>query len=181
MSDDVSSPMADATADDLPPAGGEDRDGTTGDAGAPSRPDSGLGDAGGMLGSAVLSLARVLFRRGRKTAKRAAEGGRVRLDLRQLRRDRDVMYQKLGREVRTLIEGGELRHPGLERGIGRIEELEARIAEVEAEIAARAEAARVEAARGESSGEAADEESADELEAGAAAQESDGSDPDAAA
>jgi hypothetical protein len=99
--------------------------------------DAEVNQAGAMLSQAMLSLARVVFRRGREGARRAASSGRVRLDLRQLRRDRDVMYQKLGREVRHLLEGGEVQHPGLARGVDRIKELEARIAEVEAELVAR--------------------------------------------
>ena len=110
----------------------DDPTGPTTAAGAPP-----LGDAGAMLSQAVLGLARVVFRRGREGARRAASSGRVRLDLRQLRRDRDVMYQKLGREVRHLVEGGEVEHPGLARGVQRIRDLEEQIAAVEADLAAR--------------------------------------------
>lgn len=81
---------------------------------------------GGLLG--------VLMDRGKRELERAASGTRVRLDLRQLRRDRDAMYQKLGREVRALLEGGEIQHPGLQRGVERIHELDRKIAEVEAEM-----------------------------------------------
>lgn len=113
------------------PGGAEDR----AEGNARSSVESALTDAGAMLGSALLGLARVVFRQGRVRAKQAAATGRVRLDLRQLRRDRDVMYQKLGREVVHLQEGGELQHPGLARGVERIREIEARIAEVEADLA----------------------------------------------
>jgi len=95
-----------------------------------------LGEAGALLGKAVFGLARVVLRRGRQGARRAATSGRTLLDLRQLRHDKDAMYQKLGREVRHLVEGGEVDHPGLARGVERIRELEARIAEVEAQVAA---------------------------------------------
>lgn len=98
---------------------------------AESRSAESLSAAGGALSEAVTSVLRVLVRRGRVEAERLASRGRVRLDLRQLRRDRDVMYAKLGREARTLVEGGEIDHPGLHRGVDRIREIDVRIEEVE--------------------------------------------------
>lgn len=76
-----------------------------------------------------------LARRGREELERAASQTRVRLDLRQLRRDREAMYAKVGREVRALLEGGEIQHPGLSRGVDRIREIEKKIADVESEMA----------------------------------------------
>ena len=72
--------------------------------------------------------------RGKREIERVAAGTRVRLDLRQLRKDREMMYQKLGRETRTLLEGGEIQHPGLSRGLERIHELDRKIAAVEADM-----------------------------------------------
>lgn len=102
--------------------------------------DPDLGEAGGVFGQAVLGLARVLVRRGKEEARRAAQTGRLRLDLRQLRKDRDAMYGKLGRELRHLVEGGEIAHPGVQRGLERIAELEERIRRLEGELAAAGEA-----------------------------------------
>ena len=45
------------------------------------------------------------------------------------------MYAKVGREVRALLDGGEIQHPGLARGVDRIREIEKKIADVEAEMA----------------------------------------------
>lgn len=126
-------PAVDRTVDPDEPSGPAPRP----SAGGQGAAGGDVNQAGAMLSQAMLSLARVVFRRGREGARRAASSGRVRLDLRQLRRDRDVMYQKLGKEVRHLLEGGEVQHPGLARGVERIRELEARIAEVETELAAR--------------------------------------------
>ena len=67
---------------------------------------------------------------------RAASDGRVRLELRQLKRDRAARYEKLGREVQALIDGNEVTHPGLVRGVDRIRDVEKRIAEVEARMGA---------------------------------------------
>jgi hypothetical protein len=58
---------------------------------------------------------------------RARTEGRARLEERQLRRDLDELYRKLGREVIALVDGGELEHPGVRRGVARIQELEARL------------------------------------------------------
>jgi hypothetical protein len=84
------------------------------------------------IGDALASVMRMVFERGQSRAEALAADGRGRLELRQLRKDRDTMYQKLGREVRRLVEAGELEHPGIVRGIERIEGVESRIAEVEA-------------------------------------------------
>jgi hypothetical protein len=58
----------------------------------------------------------------------------VRFELRQLRRDRQRMFEKLGREVVHLVDGGELSHPGLIRGAERIRQLDGQIAAVEERI-----------------------------------------------
>ena len=76
-------------------------------------------------------LARILTR-GRAEASKAAKKGRDMLHLRQMRLDRDRMYQKLGKEARLLLEGGELAHPGIARAVERIKEVEIRIEEQEA-------------------------------------------------
>jgi len=99
-----------------------------------------MGEAGGVLGQAMFDLARVLLRKGRVEARKAASTGRLRLDLRQLLKDRDAMYTKLGRELRHLVEGGELDHPGLKRGVERIGELDRRIDDLKRELALAGEA-----------------------------------------
>lgn len=64
-------------------------------------------------------------------AGKAARYGRELLALRQLRQDREQMFVKLGKEVRQLIEAGEVSHPGLERGVARIVEFEEKIRRAE--------------------------------------------------
>lgn len=76
-------------------------------------------------------LLKQLLTRGRAEASKAAKKGREMLHLRQLRVDRDRMYQKLGKEARNLLEGGEIAHPGIARAVERIAEIEARITEQE--------------------------------------------------
>ncbi len=82
-----------------------------------------LETVGGLMGK--------LWKRGLGEAERAARRGRDRLALRQLRSDRDRMYQKLGKEARHLLEGGEIDHPGIRRGVERVRDVEAKIQEAE--------------------------------------------------
>lgn len=93
-----------------------------------------MGNAGGALASVIGEIFRGAFGRARGEVDRAAHQGRALLELRQLKRDRTVMYSKLGREVRALIEGGELDHPGLQRGLGRIARLDETIEAAEARL-----------------------------------------------
>ncbi len=88
------------------------------------------------IGEMFAELLGKLWRRGRVEMERAARKGRERLTLRQLRADRDRMYQKLGKEARALLEAGEIEHPGLRRGVDRVRELEARLLEAEDAIRA---------------------------------------------
>jgi hypothetical protein len=80
------------------------------------------------VGDAIGILVQAIVRRGRSGLERFAHEGRLRMELRQLKRDRDTMLQKLGREAKALLEGGEIDHPGLRRGASRIDELDASIA-----------------------------------------------------
>ena len=84
------------------------------------------------LGDALASVVRMVFERGQSRAGAFAADGRGRLELRQLKKDRDAMYRKLGREVRRLLEAGEIDHPGIRRGVERIVGVESRIETVAA-------------------------------------------------
>ena len=93
----------------------------------------------GPLGDAFAELFGKILRRGRSELERVARRGRDRLALRQLRSDRDKMYAKLGKETRSLLEAGEVEHPGLRKGLERIVELEAKLAEATSQLAAHGE------------------------------------------
>jgi len=67
---------------------------------------------------------RGLLNLGREHLSEAAVDGRKLLELRSLKKDKLKMYEKLGREVEWLIEAGEINHPGLKRGIEKIQEIE---------------------------------------------------------
>jgi hypothetical protein len=84
----------------------------------------------GALGEALGNVMRLMLERGQSRVERAAADGRTRLELRQLRRDRDAMYRKLGREVRLLLEAGEIDHPGIRRGVERITLLDEKLADM---------------------------------------------------
>ena len=87
----------------------------------------GTADRQAPIGDALASVMRMVFERGQNRAGALAADGRGRLELRQLKKDRDAMYRKLGREVRRLLEAGEIEHPGIRRGVERIDALESRI------------------------------------------------------
>lgn len=90
----------------------------------------------GAVAEVVGDLLGRLWRRGRVEMEKATRQARERLTLRQLKGDRDRMYQKLGKEARHLLEGGELDHPGVRRAVERIRELEERIREQEDQLRA---------------------------------------------
>lgn len=118
------------------------------------QPDATVGAPGGdgAVREAFGGLMRAVLGRGKQQVERAAAEGRNRLELRTLRRDRDQMYQKLGREVRRLHEGGELHHPGVARGVERLRELDEKIRALEGVAGEGAEGAEGEAAAPEGSG-----------------------------
>ena len=89
-----------------------------------------FGQAAGVLGEALGQAMRVAIRRGRSEVGRAATTGRHRLQVRQLKTDRDAMLRKIGLEVLRLVEANEIRHPGLLRSAQRVAELDSELAEL---------------------------------------------------
>ena len=75
-----------------------------------------------------------LLHRGRRGIGRAADRSRVRLELRQLVRDRDAFWTRLGKTAYHLVEAGEIDHAALRRAMSRIAELDARIGALQARI-----------------------------------------------
>jgi len=78
-------------------------------------------------------LGRWLFR-GRREIGRAARRSRLRLELRQIQRDRDHFWARLGRTAYHLVQAGEIDHPALRRAIARIDELDARIGALQSRL-----------------------------------------------
>ena len=76
-----------------------------------------------------------VFERGQKELTKVAHESKERLLLRSLRKDRLKLYEKIGREVEQLILTGDIEHPGLEKRISKIREIEQEIEDVETRIA----------------------------------------------
>ena len=76
---------------------------------------------------------RGLLSLGKEHLSEAAVDGRKLLELRALKKDKIKMYEKLGREVQWLIEAGEITHPGLKRGIEKIQELDEQMKQLRSE------------------------------------------------
>ncbi|MBM74919.1 MAG: hypothetical protein CMK59_05935 [Proteobacteria bacterium] len=76
---------------------------------------------------------RGLLTLGREHLSEAAIDGRKVLELRSLKKDKTKMYEKLGREVERLIEAKEIDHPGLVRGIEKIQEINEQIERLKSE------------------------------------------------
>lgn len=80
-----------------------------------------------LLGDALARAVRRLMRRSRAELERAAQSGRARLELRQMNRDLDHFWIRLGKTAYHLVEAGELDHPALRKAMTRIDDLEASI------------------------------------------------------
>ncbi|MCO4773156.1 MAG: hypothetical protein KDA24_24185 [Deltaproteobacteria bacterium] len=110
----------------------------------------------------LFSNLREIFEKSRDEITRASRLGKTRLDLLQLDKDREHFLQRLGELTLGLMKDGTVAHESLDELAGKIEAIDARRAEYEAEVAAVAEeqaAANAEkAAASESANEAADAE-----------------------
>ena len=81
----------------------------------------------------VIKLLKVLKQKGQKELGRLATDSRRMLELRSLKKDRIKMYEKLGKEVEALIAAGDISHPGLIRGVQRIQSLDDQIEHLDQE------------------------------------------------
>jgi hypothetical protein len=70
---------------------------------------------------------RRILRRGRAELGRAARSGRSQLERRQLQKDLDHFWVRLGKTAFRLVEAGEIDHPSLTQAMARIEELEGQL------------------------------------------------------
>lgn len=77
-----------------------------------------------LLGEFLTDAVRRLVRRGRAELGKAARTGRTRLEQRQLQRDLDHFWARLGKTAYRLVEAGEIDHPSLRKAMERIVELE---------------------------------------------------------
>ncbi len=94
------------------------------------------GTASPPLGEAISTfVGRFLFG-GRREIGRAARRSRLRLEVRQLDKDREHFWMRLGKTAYHLVAAGELDHPALRKAIARIDEIDARIGALQARIEA---------------------------------------------
>lgn len=91
------------------------------------------------IADAVGTAMRRLWSRGRQEVERAATLGRVRLELRQLARDRDQFWIRLGKTAYRLVESGDIEHPALAKAMKRLDEIESRIGDLEKKYGTKAE------------------------------------------
>jgi hypothetical protein len=84
-------------------------------------------DDGTLMADALQHLMRRVLRRGRVEMERAAGTGRRRLELRQLRKDRDHFWIRLGKTAQQLVLAGEVDHPALRKAMARIDAIEAEL------------------------------------------------------
>ena len=80
-----------------------------------------------IMSKVVGGALRFLLDKGRQGVEWSTSEGKHQMVKRQLLKDRQAMWEKLGREVCALVEGGEVDHPGLLRGAERIQQIEAKI------------------------------------------------------
>ncbi len=75
-----------------------------------------------------------VFLKSREEVVRGAKVGRARLDLFQLKKDRQDFLTRLGEDCLVLLSRGELRHPDLDAGWQRIRAVDEKITEYEREV-----------------------------------------------
>ncbi len=75
----------------------------------------------------VGAMVRRLIRRGKAELSRAARSGQRKLEIRQLRKERDHFWIRLGKTAQQLVLAGEIDHPALRKAMARIEEIEAKL------------------------------------------------------
>ncbi|MBJ93862.1 MAG: hypothetical protein CMP23_05220 [Rickettsiales bacterium] len=75
-----------------------------------------------------------IFLKSKDEVARGAQLGKVRIDVFQLRKDREHFLQRLGEEAYELLRAGQLSHPDLEKPFAKVIDLDERIVAVEAEV-----------------------------------------------
>ena len=75
-----------------------------------------------------------IFLKSKDEVARGAQLGKVRIDVFQLRKDREHFMQRLGEEVYDLLQRDEIAHADLDKAYAKVVELDDRIVAVEVEI-----------------------------------------------
>ena len=80
------------------------------------------------------STVKRLLARGREGLGKAAEAGRKRVLLRQLRQERQAFWVRLGKTAYRLVESGEMNHPAVRKAMVRLDALSERIVALEKDL-----------------------------------------------
>ena len=86
--------------------------------------------AAGLLGGL-----RDIFLKSKDEVVKGASLGKTRIELFQLRKDREALMQRLGEQAHALMVDGGLKHPDLSNAFGKIRDVDQRIEDFEAEAA----------------------------------------------
>ncbi len=103
-----------------------------------------------------------IFVKSKEEVVRGAALGKVRIDVYQLRKDREHFLQRLGEEAYDLLVAGEIAHPSLDKAFGRIQGVDRQIVEHEEEIARIAAEQAAASERADAAGAANEEPAGDE-------------------
>ena len=70
---------------------------------------------------------RIVLSRGMKGMVKVGSQGAEQMGLRALRKKQDRLYMKLGKELEILVNQGDIQHPGLERALSLLAEVQQEI------------------------------------------------------
>lgn len=73
---------------------------------------------------------RIVLTKGMKSMVKVGSQGAEQVGLRSLRKKKERLYLKLGKEVEILARQGDLEHPGLERALSRLASVQLEIEQV---------------------------------------------------
>jgi len=75
----------------------------------------------------IKSVLKTVLKQSAVGAKKVGKTSQKQMTLRGLKQRKDTLYLKLGKEVEQLVKQGELTHPGLERALAHLAEVDAEL------------------------------------------------------
>ena len=97
-------------------------------------PDPKLPDPATRLPDVLQDALRKLVADSRERLLRAADDGRVLLRVRQLQRDRDALWGRLGKTAYRLVQSDEIDHPALRKAMSLVDDLDDEIRRLRDEL-----------------------------------------------
>lgn len=74
------------------------------------------------------TVLKTALKQGMSGARIVGQQSKRQMEIRGLKQKRNTLYKKLGKEVEQLVIQGELEHPGIERALQHLKELEDQLA-----------------------------------------------------